>query len=137
MSSPFNDHQSFESVWINTYDHQDSSPLPDSSSLIFLDSLSKLFLWQMDCTDCILQKPTQIHTFRANDNDQRRNLAKFIISCSGENVEVELLTRRKVEDNPGNVGDFPFLLDSIDVGTKFDIKEEIFRNYYGIFGQSN
>ena len=136
--SPFSDHSSFDQIWLNLYNNQDSSPNVDPALLLFMDLLGKVFQKQQlskICDDCVVQKSTDCHIFRKVDNDPWMMLTKFETFCDQGPVQFEVMTKRNVKKNPGEVGNINYSLDSIDIGTKYDVKEDIFRNYIGIFGQ--
>ncbi len=135
---------SFHSYWQNDYHSLDKSPSPNKAKLVFLKSVALLAQDRhlaAKCSNCKLESVRELNVYKSADGAPLEFLLKFDTYCQRSKLEllskllqtfeVRILRRQNESEGLPVEG---WKLESLQVGTQFDLKEAIFRNYPGMVG---
>nr|CAD2175994.1 unnamed protein product [Meloidogyne enterolobii] len=127
-----------QSFWLNIFNYETSNDSPFSSKIELINLISKLFIKKINKNNCLFNRLLNIFIFRVNSTAKFQNIFQIEMKCEegrGGFEVFEFLIEQIT--NQQNKKDFQIiteegifeLIDGIEFGIGFDVKEEIFRIY--------
>ncbi|CAK5027761.1 unnamed protein product [Meloidogyne enterolobii] len=126
-----------QSFWLNIFNYETSNDSPFSSKIELINLISKLFIKKINKNNCLFNRLLNIFIFRVNSTAKFQNIFQIEMKCEeggGGGFEVFEFLIEKIT-NQQNKKDSQIiteegifeLIDGIEFGIGFDVKEEIFR----------
>uniref|UniRef100_A0A0R3RVV9 protein xylosyltransferase n=1 Tax=Elaeophora elaphi TaxID=1147741 RepID=A0A0R3RVV9_9BILA len=122
-------HPSFNKSWINVY----LSPLDQS---VLLESFARALLPYQKSQDCIFGNLSSIIAYKENDEAHIQNIYRSSYIC--DNNEMEFIQVLVESINPVKFIETivdGYKLEDLEIGSDFDLKEEIFRKYHNVLSE--
>ncbi|CAG9539643.1 unnamed protein product [Cercopithifilaria johnstoni] len=124
-------HPSFNKSWINVY----LSPFDQS---VLLESFARTLLPYQKSRDCIFGNLSSITAYKEDDEAHIQNIYRSSYICN--NNEIEFIQVLVESTNPVkfvNTTVDGYELEDLEIGSDFDLKEEVFRKYHNVLSEED
>ncbi|VBB33742.1 unnamed protein product [Acanthocheilonema viteae] len=126
-----NTHPSFNKSWINVY----LSPFDHS---VLLESFARTLLPYQKNRDCIFGNLSSIIAYKENDEAHIQNIYRSSYICNNNKIEfIQVLVESFNPVKFMNATVDGYELKGLEIGSDFDLKEEIFRKYHNVLSEED